>query len=421
MLAGFSDVDITPPLGTLKIGWIKQIVSDQVLDPIRARIVVLESSGVQIGIIQIDTLSLGWNEVNDLRRRISLQHGFPGQAIMVTATHNHAGPAVCNCGDVPKDEAYTEWMKEEVVAGFGRALAAREEALVGSGSAYEWGISFNRRVVMRDGTTKTHGSFANADALYVEGPIDPEVGVIAVRSARTGDLLGAIVNFTCHPTHHGGTTEISAGYPGVLANRCRELGCPVTLFLNGACGNIGFSDTTGRCASPSKEEMGDALAEDVEGVLAAVDFNPDLILSSAVRTLELPFRQVTEDEVRGTVRGAQRFIDSALYDSGMPTLLEKIRKRGKQLAEVQALRIGDWTLVSIPAEFFVELGLQIKEATWPLHTLVSSCSNGMVGYVPTKDAFKRGGYETTFGFGYKLAPEAGDMLVSAAIELVQSA
>jgi len=55
-----------------------------------------------------------------------------------------------------------------------------------------------------------------------------------------------------------------------------------------------------------------------------------------------------------------------------------------------------------------------------VHALVSSCSNGMVGYVPTKDALKRGGYETTFGFGYKLAPEAGDMLADAAIELVQS-
>ena len=42
----------------------------------------------------------------------------------------------------------------------------------------------------------------------------------------------------------------------------------------------------------------------------------------------------------------------------------------------------------------------------------------MVGYVPHRDAFLRGGYETTFGPGYRLAPRAGDMLVDAAAELI---
>jgi hypothetical protein len=43
----------------------------------------------------------------------------------------------------------------------------------------------------------------------------------------------------------------------------------------------------------------------------------------------------------------------------------------------------------------------------------------MVGYVPHKDAFRRGGYETTFSSGSKLAPEAGDMLADAAVALIR--
>ena len=47
-------------------------------------------------------------------------------------------------------------------------------------------------------------------------------------------------------------------------------------------------------------------------------------------------------------------------------------------------------------------------------------ANGMVGYVPHKEAFARGGYETTFGYRSKLAPEAGDLLADAAITLVRA-
>lgn len=46
-------------------------------------------------------------------------------------------------------------------------------------------------------------------------------------------------------------------------------------------------------------------------------------------------------------------------------------------------------------------------------------ANGMVGYVPTREAFARGGYETTFASGSRLAPEAGDLLEKCAVELIQ--
>ena len=45
-------------------------------------------------------------------------------------------------------------------------------------------------------------------------------------------------------------------------------------------------------------------------------------------------------------------------------------------------------------------------------------ANGMVGYVPHRDAFLRGGYETTFAPTSRLAPEAGDLLADGAIELI---
>ena len=92
------------------------------------------------------------------------------------------------------------------------------DAKVGVGRGLNADIAFNRRLVMRDGTVRTHGSFKDPDALGFEGPIDPEVGVLAARG-KDGKILGALVTYACHPGHKGGDPMFSAGYPGVLAAR----------------------------------------------------------------------------------------------------------------------------------------------------------------------------------------------------------
>ncbi|UCC68245.1 MAG: hypothetical protein JSV79_14245 [Armatimonadota bacterium] len=408
--AGFAEVNITPPVGTRKIGWLKEIVIESVADPLFARAATAESGGEAIAFLQLDTLSIRWTQVNDIRRRVEEQYGFRGRNIMVAAAHNHAGPAVAHCGDVPCDDRYVEGMVARTVEMFGEALANMQDAEIGAASVMQWGLSHNRRVVMRDGTVRTHGRLDDPEALFIEGPIDPEVSVVAARAAGSGEMLGALVNFACHPTDHGDDSAASAGYPGVLAREMKERGCPFTLFLNGASGNI--------AASHPMEHMGRTLANDVEKALAAMSFSSEVSIEARSRTVQLPYREVTDDEVTGRVRGAQRFVDPAIYDREMPGLIARIKERGAQPAEVQALALGDRRFAGIPAEYFAENGLRIKEGGRPLHVLVVSCANGMVGYVPHKEAFLRGGYETTFAPGAALAPEAGDMLADAALALI---
>jgi len=415
---GFGQTDITPPLGTHKIGWLRDIVADRVLDPLSARAVAIESHGAKVAVIQLDTLSIRWTQVAEIRRRTGERFGFPGEAVMVAATHNHAGPAVANAGDVRRDEAYVETLIAKAVQALGHAIASMAEAEIAFGRCCEFRVAHNRRVTMRDGTVRTHGSFDDADALCLEGPIDPEVAVLAARMPG-GQLLGAIVNFACHPAHHGGETAFSAGYPGVLANEMRARGCPATLFLNGACGNIADADPCSGGAGMSKEQIGRLLAEDVARVLSGMTYEREMRLGARSRTVQLPFRAVTDDEARGTSKGAQRFIDSAIYDRDIPRQLQRIRRMGVQPAEVQAIFINERTYVALPGECFVELGLRVKEKSRPRRAVVVGYANGMVGYVPHRDAFLRGGYETTFAGWSRLAPEAGDILADCAVELIR--
>ena len=415
---GFAETAITPPLGTQKIGWIIRIISDRVLDDLCARVAVFESDGGAIALVNLDTLSIRWTTANEIRRRISSRYGFPGAQIMVAGTHNHAGPAISGLGeDTRRDDAYVETLTERVVATFGAALANRQDAEIGLASGFEFDVSHNRRIIMRDGTVKTLHSFNDPQALCLEGPIDPEVAVLAARS-RAGQPLGLIVNFACHPVHHGGTTELSGGYPGVLGREMRQRGWPVTLFLNGACGNLQDADLCRGGKSKSKEEIGAILAADAEVIVKKLTFSDAAALRARSTTIQLPYRRLTKAQISGTARGVQRFVDPGAYDRAMPALIERIRTRKTQPAEVQVLSVNDWDFAAIPAEFFVQNGLKIKEQSHPRHALVVSIANGMVGYVPHREAFRRGGYETTFGPGSRLAPEAGDMLVDAAVALI---
>lgn len=415
--AGFAEVDITPPVGVRKCGWNNKLHSTSVRDPLFARVAVLEAGAGRIALVSLDLLFVHREETAAIREGVEKKFGFPGRAILVGATHNHAGPAIEE--DLyPKEEEYVKAMVGKTVACFGKALEARADAALGFGRAFEWEVAFNRRVVMRDGTARCHGSLADPNALASEGPVDPEVAVVAARG-RDGALLGSIVNFACHPCHHGGDGALSAGYPGALAKHMKERGSPVTLFLQGACGNTHHADPGRARPEKSMDEIGRTLAEDAFKAIGTMKFRERAALGSASRALELPFRKPTEAEMKGTSRGAQRFGEPGFYDKTLPALLDRIRTKGTEPAEVQALFVDRHAIVAIPAEYFVQYGLRIKEEGRPRETLVVGYANGMLGYVPTREAFRRGGYETTFGIRSKLAPEAGDLLAEAALDLLK--
>jgi neutral ceramidase len=92
-------------------------------------------------------------------------------------------------------------------------------------------------------------------------------------------------------------------------------------------------------------------------------------------------------------------------------------------AEVQVIRLGDIALVGVPGELFVELGLAIKRDSRLDYTFICGFANGNVGYIPTRYAYARGGYEINAAFKYygyptALAPEAGEQVVATAVRLI---
>jgi neutral ceramidase len=74
---------------------------------------------------------------------------------------------------------------------------------------------------------------------------------------------------------------------------------------------------------------------------------------------------------------------------------------------LQVLQIGDITLAGVPGEFFTKLGLDIKRRSPFRYTYIAELANDWIGYLPDREAFKLGGYQTWTGLHSYAEPGTG--------------
>jgi len=86
-------------------------------------------------------------------------------------------------------------------------------------------------------------------------------------------------------------------------------------------------------------------------------------------------------------------------------------------AFIQAFRIGDLGITSIPFEVFTETGLEIKAKSPFKDTFTIELANGSHGYLPTPRQIDLGGYETWLGTN-RVEREASDKITALALDLL---
>ncbi|MFH1299575.1 MAG: hypothetical protein ABIK07_00845, partial [Planctomycetota bacterium] len=297
----------------------------------------------------------------------------------------------------------------------------------GAGVGIEEQVAFNRRFFMRNGLTFTHPRPGNPDIVKPAGPVDPEVGVIGVWDER-GELKGCIVNFVCHATTNPG--GISANYIYYVEQVIRGVfgKDAILVFLAGASGDVTQVDNLSQFdRRPSEESarfVGGRVGAEAVKVLLSMPRGNFETISSKTKMLQIPRRKPTPEHVKEaleTVKAGPAKSNATDWVFAKETVLLDARLQKEPVAEVevQAVQLGPVVLLTDPAEFFCQLGLDIKAGSPFPFTFPVSLANGCVGYVPTKEAFDKngGGYETRLTGYSNLIITAGPQMVDAAIEL----
>ena len=433
---GMARADITPPVGIPMIGFAGRGTATDIHDPLYATAMAVCSDSQQAVLIGLDLVHFEAETVSEFRRAIEDGTGIPPDRITLACSHSHYGPDVAGAGDSDPVEAYRNHLKYQLAGIVQEALQDLRPATLGVG----WGcsdIGVNRRERLPDGGI-TMGQ-------NLDGPVDRQVGVARIDDAEGGPIA-CLVNFATHPVcMTGQIRSLSADYPGSMRQVVEGLTGARCLFLQGAAGDINpvthkttkqmFSNMDSipiETAYEFARSLGTRLGCEVVRVWETIAAEETTGLDVASRTVLLP--RYMYDSLEDAEQFAQEL--KAEFEAGglsegrlywVRLMLERVQsaigsyKTGEALpgveAELQAWRIGDLGLATAPAEIFTENGTFVKQNSPFEDTFFSAYTNGRIGYVPTREAYREGGYEVRRAG--ELDPEAGDLINEGCLDLLR--
>jgi neutral ceramidase len=420
--AGVSCLDITPPLGTHMRGYFEERTASTVHDPLHVRSFVLENEGGAVAIAVCDIIGVDRKYLDQARARIVETTELRPEQILICCTHTHTGPQT-------GDDEYTQWLWARIADGVRVAWQAREAAQVGWASTTEDRLVFNRRYRMADGTVQTNPGVKNPNVVEPAGPVDPQVGVMVLRSA-CGKTLGVLANYALHyigiPDDF---TALSADYYGFFSTQIQRMRGEsfVAALSNGASGDINNINVMGHVTNRNDryqhcERAGNLVAANAFWAWNEADFAQDVPIAAAMTEVTLaPKPPVTAEEVARAQEIEERVAAHKPVLMGERSFARRVKRfadNPPQAREtlVQALRIGDLAIATAPGEFFVELGLEIKRRSPFAQTMVLELANDSLGYIPTRRAFEEGAYEPESS---PYAPGFGEAIVDAAVRLLE--
>jgi len=439
--AGFAREIITPARGVALAGYFQPRPNRGALDELSVKAAVFRSGRTVAGIVHLDLIFVTGDIVRRVRERLRRRGARFADNISFSATHTHTGPYVTDLFHVAMDRSYVRMVVARIVTAIERARACLAPVTLHCGSVRNNPYAFNRRFFMKGGQVATNPGKQNPDIVRPEGPVDDEIGVLAVRQ---GDrTVGLIVNVVNHGDTVGGDL-VSADWHGRLERAMQtHLGCdcPV-LVLVGCSGNINHFDVSrsGRQGGYAEaKRIGRGYAEIIAGMLENLRAIPPGRLAVRRRQVRIRYRTIPEEQVR-QARALLKAGETGAAGTGGSLTSEGLagknltvrrmfakqllqfrrRKAGKSdVYELMAVTFGRGLAIStLPGEPFTEIGMRIKQHSPFRNTFVAAVSNGTCGYVPLPECFERGGYETMPVMSGGAAETTADLLISKSVGML---
>jgi len=440
--AGAATSDVTPPLGTSMNGGFQDRKATYIHDPQLVRCLALDDGKTQVVLVVVDSCVIGRDIFDEAKAMVEKATGLPKKYMLMSATHSHSCGTVQAVGQSDPDPLYQRFVARRIADGVCCAIQNLEPAQIA------WGVGsvpqhvFNRRYEMKEGgipatplgvTTdkvRTNPGVGNPLVVKPAGPTDPEVPFLSVRSVA-GRPIALYANYALHYVGGTGPGHISADYFGAFARILRDHlkadhASPafVGMMSNAASGDINNVDVLGKQEKqPPYGQIaivaGD-VAREVRRVYDTLTWHDEAPLTVVQRELSLGVRLPTADEVtkagevmKGSKLAPRMETMEQVY-ARETVLLSEFPKEVSAL--LQVVKIGRFQLAAIPAEVFVEIGLELKKK----HpgTTVVSLANAYHGYLPTPGHHALGGYETWRARSSYLEVDASTKIVKSLEEMM---
>jgi len=428
LMAGTAEVDISPTVTPFQL---RSGPSDLVHDPLHVRAVAFQNGKGRAVIALMDAIGVGREMTDEAKVIAAEKTGWKPEEMLVSGTHTHTAP---KGGDSsPGRIAYEKRRKDGLAEALIEAIESLEPAKVGFASDEEPTEVFNRRWYMEEGFMPKNplGGYDKVkmnpglnNLVKPAGPTDPEVAVIDVRDKK-GQPLGLIANYALHYV---------GGVPRVIDEKGREVGMASADYfgefarimpyrLRGATGNENFvammtNGTSGdinnidfyRNRGPRApfEQIRVVAGKTADAAYRAVqkidDYDESPIVAMKQRNVTIHYRKPKQEDIDRAIElmklssKERDEINSRTSSVAQNTLRFSEPEMTKtEDVIIQAIRIGDQAIVSMPFEVLVEIGMEIKEKSPFPQTLIIELANGGYGYLPPPHQHKLGGYETWLG------------------------
>lgn len=439
--AGAASSNITPPLGMEIVGnFAPRPIAKHVHDELHVRCLVLDDGTTKLVFAVADNLHLSGDVWDDAKKKLVADTGIPASHMMFSATHTHSSVAAVTNKDSSLD--YRSFVISRVVDGVKRALNNLEPARIawGTGKLPQW--VGNRRWLLKEGFTNPN-PFGGEDRAVMNpssslipnlagpaGPTNPEAYCLSVQSTD-GRQIALMANYWLHYVGGVNKEDLSADYFGEFCSLIEQkLGSPcVAILANGPCGDVNSNDYSGKTPTVSRKPyekiklVANDLAEEVLRVRETLVYQDWVLLKALASELELHVRRPTPEMVQWAEDVLAKPKDAkSKHRLELPYAERVIAARNAKpdriLAYIQAFRIGDLGIASIPFEVFTETGLEIKAKSPFRDTFTIELANGSYGYLPTPKHHDLGGYETWLGTN-RVEREASVKITARALETLE--
>lgn len=444
--AGAAAVDVTPTEFPLNMpGGFNANMAESAHDPLHARALVLDDGTTTLAMVVVDNLGVAPELIEEAKQIASKATGIATEHMLICSTHSHSAPRSNTTKGPAPEVAYRKLLLEGIVESIAQAHAALKPATVGAAAQPLPEEVFNRRWYLKPGKMPLN-PFGQMDMVKMNpgtspdvldrpaGPTDPDITILSVHDER-GKPLALWANYSLHYVGYVPKGQVSADYFGEFARlmpaRLRAGGDFVAMMTNGTSGDI--NNIPFLVTRPPREpfEQIRIVAQKAADVAwfahAKIEkHRSDTPLGMVQREVVLEYRRPTDEQLAAAKKILAMTDEKEIAE--LPRLAQHYARNTVRAAEreedtltvkVQAIRIGDLAICTIPFEVFAEIGLDLKRRSPFPQTMVISAANGRYGYLPTPEQHRLGGYETWLGTN-QVQKDASVILTDNLLEMLQS-